>query len=478
MSGCLHLVLWAALAGGGDVTLVEFTDPRCQPCRAMEPVVNRLAAEKHLVRQVDVTKQPQLARQYRIVAYPTFVLFVGDREVQRFAGMTSYDDLVQMLARGEMPKTIDPQTLAGAAAGTAGGVVRGQSPENVPPDAATAEQRALAATVRLKVEDDQGWGVGTGTLIDTHFDEKSQQYEALVLTCGHLFKSTGGKGKIEVELFAPGARSPVQGELLDYDEHLDVALVSIWPGTKVTPAPVAALADVVRPHDVVFTAGCSLGKDPTIERSKIHAVNRYANRPNLTVGGRPEQGRSGGGLFNERGMLIGVCNSDDPQDGEGIYAGPAAVHGQLDKFNLQAVYQRNGAAVAGAQDEGAGDRLAAAEAPIPAVAEEPAQGLGTDDASPRTVEPAPLAASPAAAPVAGSTEVVCILRARSDPQQTSEVLVIDGASAELIQRILDEAKATGQARLAGRKQTAAAAPGLARRQRVTTDPEIRGQSVP
>jgi thiol-disulfide isomerase/thioredoxin len=358
MSGCFTLVLLAALSGGGsDVTLVEFTDPRCQPCRAMEPVVQRLASEKYVVRQVDVTRQPQLARQYRIVGYPTFVLFAGDREVQRFAGMTTYDDLVQMIARGQVPTAVDPQALAAAAAG---GVVRGQSPEQTQPDAVAggAEQRALAATVRLKVEDEQGWGVGTGTIIDTHFDEKSQQYEALVLTCGHLFKSTGGKGKIEVDLFAPGARSPVQGELLDYDEHLDVALVSIWPGAKVIPAAVAAPADVVRPHDPVFTSGCSEGKDPTIERSKIHAVNRYSNRPNLTVGGRPAQGRSGGGLFNERGMLIGVCNADDPQDGEGIYAGLAAVHGQLDKFNLQAVYQRDAALAAGSQAEAAGDRLA------------------------------------------------------------------------------------------------------------------------
>ena len=476
MSGCFTLVLLAALAGGGDVTLVEFTDPRCQPCRAMEPVVQRLASEKYVVRQVDVTRQPQLARQYRIVAYPTFVLFVGDREVQRFAGMTTYDDLLQLIARGQMPSAIDPQASAGAAAG---GVVRGQSPEQVPSDgAATAEQRALAATVRLKVEDEQGWGVGTGTIIDTHFDEQSQQYEALVLTCGHLFKSTSGKGKIEVDLFAPGARSPVQGELLDYDEHLDVALVSIWPGTKLTPAPVAAPAHVVRPQDQVFTAGCSRGKDPTIERSKIHAVNRYANRPNLTVGGRPEQGRSGGGLFNEQGMLIGVCNADDPQDGEGIYAGLAAVHGQLDKFNLQAVYQRDAAPVVLTQAETTGDRLAVA-APIPAAAVPELEPAAAADAeSPRGVDAMTTAPRAGSTSLAAGTEVVCVLRSRSDPQGTSEVLVIDGASADLIQRILDEAKATGQARMAARQQPVAAAPGLVRRQRIPPEPLARRQSAP
>lgn len=447
MSGNLTLVLLAALSGGSsDVTLVEFTDPTCQPCRAMEPVVRRLASEKHRIQQVDVTQRPDLARQYNIVGYPTFVLFAGDREVQRFAGMTTYDDLVQMIVRGQQPQSLDAQSLAAAAAP----VVRGQAPEVqqaaqaaaaiASPEASSLEQRALAATVRLKVEEGEGWGVGTGTIIDTHFDEQSQQYEALVLTCGHLFKASGGKGKIEVDLFAAGARTPVEGELLDYDEHLDVALVSIWPGIKVTPAPIAAPSDVVRPQDAVFTVGCSSGQNPTIERSRIHAVNRYANRPNLTVGGRPENGRSGGGLFNAQGLLIGVCNADDPQDGEGIYAGPAAVHGQLDKFNLQAVYQRTPAAAA-----------TTAVATVSHQEELPAVPVASETLP---VASGPVPSVPSAT---SASELVCILRSR-DAGGQSEVLVIDGASAELIQRIVDEAKATGQARLAARQQAPVSQP--------------------
>ncbi len=474
MSGSFTLVLFAALSGGGgDVTLVEFTDPRCQPCRAMQPVVQRLAGEKFPVKQVDVTLQPQLARQYRIIAYPTFVLFAGDREVQRFAGMTTYDDLVQMIARGQAPQGVDPRSLAAAAAAP---VVRGQGPEapRESNQAPNVEQRALAATVRLKIEDGQGWGVGTGTIIDTHFDEQSQQYEALVLTCGHLFKSTQGKGKIEVELFAPGARTPVAGELLDYDEHLDIALVSIWPGVKVTPAPVAAPSDVVRPQDQVFTAGCSEGQQPTVERSKVHAVNRYANRPNLTVGGRPAQGRSGGGLFNEAGQLIGVCNADDPADGEGIYAGPAAIHGQLDKFNLQAVYQRGattlvsdvGRAFQPVTASGASQPVTANEEPVTdgLAQTNPAAAPPAEAPALAAVETTPVAAAPSTARPAGTsrTELVCIVRTADNPNGQSEVLVIDAASAALIEQILAEAKATGQARLAARQAAA-------------SQPVVRGQ---
>ena len=145
MTGCLHFVLLAALsAGAGDATLVEFTDPRCQPCRAMQPVVERLAAEQFPIRQVDVTQQPQLARQYGIVAYPTFVLFAGDREVQRFAGVTTYDDLVQMISRGQAPLGVDARSPTASAAGVP--LVRGQGPEATA--AAPARSRSTRTSCR------------------------------------------------------------------------------------------------------------------------------------------------------------------------------------------------------------------------------------------------------------------------------------------------------------------------------------------
>ena len=59
MSGGISLVLWAALAGGAsDVVLVEFTDPRCQPCQAMQPVVERLnSAINQALKDAEVRKR-------------------------------------------------------------------------------------------------------------------------------------------------------------------------------------------------------------------------------------------------------------------------------------------------------------------------------------------------------------------------------------------------------------------------------------
>ena len=187
----------------------------------------------------------------------------------------------------------------------------------------------MQATVRLKVMDGGGQSYGTGTIIHTHGDE------ALVLTCGHLFRESKGAGQIQVTLFAPGASRPVAGTLLVYEaEQRDVALVSIRPGVPVTPIQVGSPQYHPRPGDPVFTIGCNHGENPTIQESVITAVDRYLGPPNLEVRGHPVEGRSGGGLFSANGQLIGVCNAADLQEDRGIYAGPATICLELKRINL------------------------------------------------------------------------------------------------------------------------------------------------
>ena len=171
--------------------------------------------------------------------------------------------------------------------------MRGQSPDTpvqpqptsfsqqTPPVAAgspNATQLALQSSVRLRVEESNGYSVGTGTIIDVHGNE------ALVLTCGHLFRSTQGRGNIAVELFVPGAQGPIPGRLLAYDADVrDIGLLVIQPPVAVRAAKVATPADLIRVADQVFSVGCDLGQDPTVRPSRITAIDRYAGRPNFEI---------------------------------------------------------------------------------------------------------------------------------------------------------------------------------------------------
>jgi hypothetical protein len=195
------------------------------------------------------------------------------------------------------------------------------------------ERRLLAATARLRVEDAGGVCRGTGTVIDC------RQGEALILTCGHIFRDSQGKGRIEVDLFAPQAPRAVAGQLIAWDLTRDLALVSIFTDVAVEAAPVGDAARRPTPGEPVLSVGCDGGADPTVHRSRITGVDKYLGPANVQVAGQPVQGRSGGGLFAADGTLIGVCNAADPTDNEGLFAALPAIHEQLEEAGLAFVYR-------------------------------------------------------------------------------------------------------------------------------------------
>src|SRR5690606_11810292 len=112
--------LLAVLGAGGETTLLDFTAPWCGPCRAMEPVIQRLQAEGYPVRKVDIDQHPQLAAQYGVTSVPCFVMLSDGREVDRVVGAVGYDRLASMITAARVP-------IGSAAAGTP--EIRGQSPD-------------------------------------------------------------------------------------------------------------------------------------------------------------------------------------------------------------------------------------------------------------------------------------------------------------------------------------------------------------
>lgn len=197
----------------------------------------------------------------------------------------------------------------------------------------------------------------------------------------------------------------------------------------------------------MFSIGCNHGGEPTVIRSHITSIDRYLNAPNIEVAGMPVLGRSGGGLFTKDGRLIGVCNAADEVDNEGIYAGLASLHWQLDRIGLSRVYQP-GAAPTPASDAAtaSGVEVAADISNLPARGAEvtigaPAAGNEETDVRAAVAEAAISVSSGASAQelltaLRDGDEVICVIRRRD--QREARAVVLDGSSRELLSRLARE----------------------------------------
>lgn len=456
--GFLCLVLSAA-ASAGETVLLDFTAKWCGPCQATAPAVDRLIAAGYPVRKVDLDQNRQLAAQYGVTSVPTFLLLVEGRQVDRVVGGTSYERLAQMFqqagvrpgsgsAQAPPPQAVrgqSPEAPAGKAAppvplgnpvspaaaalpapsapsapvrlpapvlDATTGVGRVSNPSyptprgNSPIDP-TIVARVVNASVRIRVKDPHGFSNGSGTIIDTHEDE------ALVLTCGHIFRDSQGKGEITIDVFGPHPVNRVPATLIGYDEQRDVGLVSFKPGVPVVASRVPGPGCTIRPSEPAVTVGCDRGEPPTARMSQVNAVNKFLGPSNITADGEPIQGRSGGGLFNAKGEVIGVCNAANPSDREGLYAALATIHAQLDAVRLSFIYKQPPAA-----ENGPRPLSGAAEPDLFAA---PQAWNSTNEATLASV------LGVVANPPAGA-EVICVVRSLSDPRAKSNVYVLDRVS--------------------------------------------------
>ena len=200
---------------------------------------------------------------------------------------------------------------------------------------------ATAATVRLRVIDGSGHSLGTGTLVDV------RDNQALIVTCGHIFNASQGRGEIEIDFFQPQSLQ-TRGKLLVFDRERDLGVVTIDLSdlpTQSLPAPlsiapIAAGNLPIRQGMRVFSVGCDHGNSPTVMEGFLSAQNRYQGPANLTASGVPVEGRSGGGLFDAGGRLIGICQAAVPSDNEGLYGAWTTLIEKLDEIQFTEVHRR------------------------------------------------------------------------------------------------------------------------------------------
>lgn len=378
----LSALMFAAVGADPECAIVHFTADWCEPCKQIEPSLVQLQKDGWVVHTVNVDHQPNLVKQYRVENLPTLVILCRQQEVDRMVGAASYERIHERVERaaarnqnGASPRTQQPQqpAIVQAQPGTRP-VVRGQSPgltafpllsaighigaagrptDEMPPldepsvstPQSTASQvtlsaeqaiaRAAAATVRIRVDEANTTAYGTGTIVDV------RGQEALILTCGHLFRDMQPNSQLTIDLF-PGTAKEVNlpSELVDFKaEGEDIGLISFRLPIAVEPVPILARGEQLSVGQAAFSFGCDRGANPTRRDTQIKSINRYLGADNIEIVGAPVLGRSGGGLFDMQGRLIGVCNAANPEDDEGIYAAAEVVYNQIERLGLSELFE-------------------------------------------------------------------------------------------------------------------------------------------
>ena len=90
-----------ALVASGNV-LIDFWGPRCVPCLVLMPAVEKLEEEhggRFKLVKVNAAENRQIARDLKVIAMPTFVLYRDGVEVERLAGNPSAVDVTAAVSR-------------------------------------------------------------------------------------------------------------------------------------------------------------------------------------------------------------------------------------------------------------------------------------------------------------------------------------------------------------------------------------------
>ena len=453
----LCLMAAAVTAADPEAVVLEFTAPdRCPPCQQIAPLVHRLQREGFPLQIVNADENAFVCQQHRVLSIPTFVLMIAGREVDRLEGKPSENDLRRMCDRARLANTnAAPQVESSPPKSEisnpkpAAPIIRAKQvdPENSPKPTST---NPLQACLRIRVKDSQGINFGTGTIID------SREGRTTILTCGHIFRKIDDKPLIEVDIFNGTKHETTVGHVLRYDLERDVGLIWIPTARTLPVAAIAGLSNATTVGQHVFSIGCSAGDPPTKLQHRVTCLNRYNGPDNIECTGVPVQGRSGGGLFDTAGRLIGVCIAADQRDQRGLYSGLQPIHDLLDQVKLSHLHPQAGS-------------LATREA---ATATTRIEELAFDDDDSTTeelsgpfassksrseledsLERPKLAAATLGIPVIPAmndsdstnevdpkmeSEVVCIIRPLNNPRGASRVVIINRASTKFLSQLSGE----------------------------------------
>ncbi|MEO2019211.1 MAG: trypsin-like peptidase domain-containing protein [Fuerstiella sp.] len=290
-------VLLLTVPAFGDVTAIYFGASYCVPCRQLKPGLERMSHHFE-VRRVDVGDVANLAivQQYTVERLPTIVFLEDGKELDRIVG---YDRRTEARAT---------ERLSGR-----------------------DNWRPLRSAVRVRA----GGGIGSGVILS------SDVGNTIVLTAAHVVADVSSA---VVEVFRDSGIERHTATIEVMNPESDAALLRITTNVQPLPSAIGADDAIVRPGDVVFTIGCSGGERPTSITSRVLTIN---NDGDVFCSGAPAQGRSGGGLFNRRFQLIGMCSAASQKQGDGWYVAASKIKALLSQWRPTQYRVRSRSSVVG-----------------------------------------------------------------------------------------------------------------------------------